>query len=112
MFSSQDKNMLIGATVTSLADAGLEGYQVMQTNKGQPVNWILVYSPYPAFVPKLSVWIACAGVPTLIYIVGKQTKNPKIIDAAKGGAVYGISELLGQVLSKAAVPTLAYRMVS
>lgn len=87
---SEEKNMLAGAFASGMANLALEA------------NWILgspVPFPYRTVVhhvlPPSDDWIAEAGVPLLLYGIGKGTKKKGWIDAAKGAAVYGISELAG-----------------
>jgi len=92
-----EKNTLIGALVTGIADAALEGYYAYMDAQGKPLRGQFPYLLIPGaeFVPPLDDWIACAGVPALLYAMGKFMKKPALKSMAKGGAIYGISTLIG-----------------
>ena len=96
---SQFKNMLIGAFVTGAVDAGLEAYKNINPSINGSVPYMVIH---PA-IPALNCWIADAGVPLALYAIGKVTKKHMFVDMAKGGAVYGVSELLGQTLYRVAL---------
>jgi len=93
------KNMLIGAFATGAVDAGLAAYKNIDPSASGSVLYTVVN---PA-LPSLNCWIADAGVPLALYALGKVTKKKMLIDMAKGGAVYGVSELLGQTLYRVAL---------
>jgi hypothetical protein len=92
-----EKNTLIGALVTGIADAALEGYYAYMDAQGKAPRDQFPYYVIPGaeFVPPLDDWIACAGVPALLYAMGKFMKKPALKSMAKGGAIYGISTLVG-----------------
>lgn len=96
---SSYKNMLIGAFVTGGVDAGLSGYYAMNPAISSNPLYTVVH---PA-IPPLNCWIADAGVPLALFALGKVTKKPMLKQMAKGGAIYGFSELLGQTLYRVAV---------
>lgn len=100
---SSYKNMLIGAFATGAVDAGLEAFV--------PATHIVIH---PA-IPAVDDWIASAGMPLALYALGKMFKKKMLTDMAKGGAVYGFSELVGQTLYRVAKlaqgQTVSYRIV-
>jgi hypothetical protein len=96
---SSYKNMLIGAFATGAVDAGLEGYAVINPAVKGQIPYIVVH---PA-IPPVNCWLADAGVPLVLYGLGKVLKKGTLIDMAKGGAIYGVSELLGQTLYRVAL---------
>ncbi len=100
---SSYKNMLIGAFATGAVDAGLEAFV--------PATHIVVH---PA-IPAVDDWIASAGMPLALYALGKVFKKKMLTDMAKGGAVYGFSELVGETLYRVAKlaqgQTVSYRIV-
>ena len=93
------KYMLIGAFATGAVDAGLEAYK----NVNPAVNGTVPYIVIHPAIPALNCWIADAVTPLALYALGKVTKKRMFIDMAKGGAVYGVSELLGQTLYRVAL---------
>jgi hypothetical protein len=92
-----EKNLLIGALVTGIADAALEGYYVYMGAKGTNLRNTFPYYVVPGaeWVPPLDKWITDAGIPALLYVAGKYMKKPALKQMAKGGAVYGVSTLIG-----------------
>jgi hypothetical protein len=103
MFTPTEKNMLIGAFVTAGVDAGLEAYWNYMYGKGTPVANIFPYQRIHEALPPYDDWIACAGTPLLLYLLGKGLKKPRLVEMAKGGAIYGVSELLGETMETVAV---------
>jgi len=107
---SSYKHMLIGAFATGAVDAGLEAYK----NVNPSVGTSPIYTVVNPALPALNCFIADAGVPLALYALGKIMKKKMFIDMAKGGAVYGVSELLGQTLYRVAViaqgQTVSYRI--
>ena len=91
--------MLIGAFVTGAVDAGLSGYQAMNP----AVNGNVLYTVIHPAIPPLNCWIADAGTPLALFALGKILKKPLFTEMAKGGAVYGFSELVGQTLYRVAL---------
>ena len=116
-----EKNTLIGALVTGIADAALEGYYVYMDAQGKAPSGQFPYMTIPGaeFVPPLDDWIAGAGVPAFLYAMGKFMKKPSLKAMAKGGAIYGISMLLGVTTVRAswmlqgriALPKATYTIV-
>jgi hypothetical protein len=92
-----DKNMLIGALVTGITDAALEGYYAYMEAQGKPLlgQFPYYWIPGAEWLPPTDDWIANAGVPLLLYVAGKYMKKPAITQMAKGGAIYGVSTLIG-----------------
>lgn len=96
---SENVSMLIGAVATAGVDAGLEGYaNINPAIKGQ-APYIVIH---PA-IPPLNCWLADAGIPLVLYGIGKVTKKKLLMDMAKGGAIYGFSEIVGQTLYRVAL---------
>ena len=93
------KYMLIGAFATGAVDAGLDAYKTINP----AIAGNIIYTVVHPAVPALNCFIADAGVPLALYAIGKVTKKRMFIDMAKGGAVYGVSELLGQTLYRVAL---------
>jgi len=96
---SNYKNMLIGAFATGAVDAGLSGYQVMNP----AVNGSILYTVIHPAIPPLNCWIADAGTPLALYALSKVLKKPMLKAMAKGGAIYGFSDLVGQTLYRVAL---------
>jgi hypothetical protein len=96
---SSYKYMLIGAFATGAVDAGLDAYKTINP----AVATSPIYTVVNPALPALNCFIADAGVPLALYAIGKVTKKRMFIDMAKGGAVYGVSELLGQTLYRVAL---------
>jgi len=96
---SSYKYMLIGAFATGAVDAGLDAYKTINP----AVAGNVIYTVVNPALPALNCWIADAGVPLALYALGKVTKKKMLIDMAKGGAVYGVSELLGQTVYRVAL---------
>jgi len=96
---SKDIGMLIGAVATAGVDAGLEGY----ANINPAVKGQIPYTVIHPAIPPLNCWLADAGVPLALYAIGKVTKKSFFVDVAKGGAIYGFSELVGQTLYRVAL---------
>jgi len=96
-----EKNLLLGAFATSLVDAGLEGYFAYTVASGTPITTMRGQFPYEEIhpmIPPVDDWIACALFPAGLWFMGKYTKKDSLIQMAKGGAIYGVSELLGQTV--------------
>jgi len=93
------KYMLIGAFATGAVDAGLDAYKTINP----AVAGSVIYTVVNPALPALNCFIADAGVPLALYAIGKVMKKRMFIDMAKGGAVYGVSELLGQTLYRVAL---------
>jgi len=114
MFTSPEKNMLTGAFVTAGVAAGFEGYFNYMVGKGTPPSGF----PYGAIhdaLPPYDTIISNAGTPLLLYLLGKALKKPRLAEMAKGGAIYGVSELLGVTMQRVAriatpAPTARYVM--
>jgi len=96
---SSYKYMLIGAFATGAVDAGLDAYKTINP----AIAGSVIYRVVNPALPALNCFIADAGVPLALYAIGKVTKKHMFIDMAKGGAVYGVSELLGQTLYRVAL---------
>ena len=109
-----EKNMLIGAFATSAVDMGLEANYVYNKSLGKEMDGQFPYIGIHDAIPPVDDWIADAGVPALFYIVGKAMKKDGLIQMAKGGAIYGVSQLAGLTLyrvAKLATPAPAARYV-
>ncbi len=111
---SVEKNMIIGAFATSAVDMGLEANFTYNGGLGKPLDGQFPYIGIHDAIPPLDTWIADAGVPALLYLLGKVMKKPSLIQMAKGGAIYGVSQLAGLTLyrvAKFATPTPTVRYV-
>jgi len=98
MFDQTQKRMLTGAFITAGVDLALEAYFVYMAGQGKaPANQFPYVVIHPA-IPPADDWIACAGVPLGLYLLGKYLKKDSLVGMAKGGAVYGASELVGQTM--------------
>ncbi len=105
---SENIGMLIGAVATAGVDAGLEAYFVVAGARNQ-FPYLLIHPS----IPPLDDWIANVGTPLALYALGKVLKKKLLINMAKGGAVYGFSELLGITVYRVAkiaegAPVLSY----
>jgi len=101
------KNMLIGAFVTAGVDLALEAYYMYMAGQGKaPANQFPYVTPHPA-IPPADDWIACAGVPFGLYALGKWMKKDNLVTMAKGGAIYGGSELAGQTMFRCIIEAQA-----
>jgi len=106
------KRMLIGAVATAGVDAGLEVYANINPAVRGQIPYIVIH---PA-IPPVNCWLADAGTPLALYALGKILKKRMLIDMAKGGAIYGFSDLIGQTLYRVAliaqgVTPLSYTVV-
>lgn len=92
-----EKNMLIGALATGLVDAALEGYYAYNYAQGKNLHGQFPYYVVPGaeWLPPTDDLLASAGVPLLLYAVGKFMKKPTLVKMSKGGAIYGVSSLVG-----------------
>ena len=103
--------MLLGATVTAGVDAGLEIYYNVTPGMTNQFPYISVH---PA-IPSVDDWVACVGTPLALYALSKVLKKPLLKNMAKGGAVYGFSEIVGQTIYRVAKvaqgQSLGYRIV-
>lgn len=108
MFTKQEKNMMIGALATAGVDAALEGYRSyelgagnnIRTNPADPLYY--VYYTINEWIPPVDTLIADVGIPALFYAVGKMKRSATFKDMAFGGAVYGASDILGNLALKVA----------
>lgn len=102
---SEDIKMLIGATITAGVDGGLVGY----ANFNPAAKTSALYTVIHPAIPPVNCLIADAGVPLAMYAIGKALAHKKgsktnaLIELAKGGAVYGVSDLIGQTVYRLAL---------
>ena len=111
---SVEKNMIIGAFATSAVDMGLEANFTYNRGAGRRLDGQFPYIGIHDAIPPLDDWIANAGIPALFYLLGKVTKKQALIEMAKGGAIYGVSQLAGLTLYRVAnlaTPPAAARYV-
>ncbi len=92
-----EKNLLIGALVTGIADAALEGYYVYMGAKGASLRNTFPYYTVPGaeWLPPTDKWLSDAGLPLALYMIGKYMRKPGLMQMGKGGAIYGVSNLVG-----------------
>lgn len=95
---TEEKNMLAGAFASGLTNLGLEAYWNFTKPPAETFPYMTVGHHV---LPPLDDWIAELGVPLLLYGAGKGLRKPGLIEAAKGAAVYGISEFAGVTLIRA-----------
>jgi hypothetical protein len=108
------KNMLIGAFATGAVDAGIEGYFTYMGGQGKDLRNTFPYIEFTPYLPPVDDWLAEAGVPLLLYVLGKGMKKDSLVQMAKGGAIYGVSQLAGITLIRVAkqfAPPTAARYV-
>jgi hypothetical protein len=110
---STEKNLLIGAFATAAVDMAFEGYFNYMIAKGTPPTG-LPYGSISPWLPPYDDWIASAGFPLLLYALGKGMKKDSLVQMAKGGAIYGVPELVGityiRVIRQTQAPA-TYRLV-
>lgn len=107
MFAPEDKNMLIGAGITAGVDLALEAYFAYMQAKGTPIpNTQFPYEVLHPAIPPVNNILAEGGTPLILYLLGKGLKKEALIEMAKGGVVYGGSELIGQTVFRVAVTTV------
>jgi len=102
VFDPTEKNLFIGALSTGIIDLALEGYWAYMNGSGKPVDGQFPYIMIHEAIPPVDDWIVCAGFPVLLYALGKGMKKESFVQMAKGGAVYGVSELIGQTTYRVA----------
>jgi len=93
-----EKNLLIGAFGTGLVASGLEGYYDYTVASGTPLRDQFPYMIIHPMIPPVGDWIVCALLPAGLWLMGKYTKKASLVQMAKGGAIYGASELIGQTV--------------
>lgn len=110
-----EKNMLIGAFTTGAVDAGIEGYFTYMGGQGTNLRGQFPYIEISPYLPPVDDWLAEAGIPLALYLLGKGLKKKALVDMAKGGAIYGVSQLAGitlvRVAKQVAPPTAARYVV-
>jgi hypothetical protein len=90
-----EKNMIIGAFITAGVKMGLEGWWAYNSGKGIVLTDFPYVSVGTPLLPSLDTWIADAGTPIFLYILGKGAKKESFVQMSKGGAIYGTAELSG-----------------
>ena len=114
---SVEKNLLIGAFVTGGVDTALEANWAYQVGQGKTAEPSFLYQAVAdGYLPPLDDWIASAGTPLILYLLGRGLKKDSLKTMAKGGAIYGVSSLIGctiaRVVIKSQTPSLySYRVV-
>lgn len=111
---SVEKNMIIGAFATSAVDMGLEANYTYNKGMGNELGGQFPYMEIHPALPPVDDLLIDAGVPALFYIMGKAMKKDGLIQMAKGGAIYGVSQLAGITLyrvARFATPAPAARYV-
>jgi hypothetical protein len=107
------KNLIIGAFVTAGVKLGLEAYYTYSGGQGKSLRGTFPYMEISPYLPPVDDFLASAGVPLLLYALGKGMKKERLVELSKGGAIYGTSELIGcttyrLVNAAAGGPALAY----
>jgi hypothetical protein len=98
MFDPVEKNWLIGAFATGAVKLGLEAYYQYMTGIGQsPAGQPIFSKIYPA-LPSNDEFLACAGFPLLVYVLGKAMKKESVVQMSKGGGMFGVSTLIGETV--------------
>ena len=110
---STEKNLIIGAFGTAALSALSEGYFNYMGGKGTPPQGF-PYGSISPLLPPYDAMMALGGFPLLLYALGKGMKKESLVQIAKGGAIYGVPELIGITTIRAIRQTQAtatYRMV-
>ncbi|GAJ14115.1 unnamed protein product [marine sediment metagenome] len=100
-----EQNLLIGAFATGAVKLGFEGYFRYAAAKGEPISDHVLYTSFTPYLPSLDDWISLVGVPFLFYAAGKGMKNESLVVMAKGGAIFGASEMIAQTSYRAICAT-------
>jgi hypothetical protein len=114
---SVEKNLLIGAFVTGGVDTALEANWAYQAGQGKTAEPSFLYQKIAdGYLPNLDDWIASAGTPLILYLLGKGLKKDSLKTMAKGGAIYGVSSLIGCTIARVAIKSqvpgyFTYRVV-
>ena len=112
---STEKNLLVGAFITGGVDTALEANWAYQVGQGKVAEPSFLYTAIAdGYLPPLDDWIAGAGTPLILYVLGRGLKKDSLKTMAKGGAIYGVSMLAGITLARVALkstPTYTYRLV-
>lgn len=96
----QTKNMALGAVASFGADAILQTIFLLDPiGRGDTFPF---QSPHP-IIPAYDDWIAGAGVPLLLYGLGKGTRRQGLVDMSKGAAFYGVPMLALNTLTRAII---------
>lgn len=93
-----EKNMIVGAFLTAGVDMGLEAWWAYNNGIGKPITGFPYVSVGTDYLPSADDWIASAGTPLLLYVLGKGMKKDSLVHMSKGGAIYGVSQLAGLTL--------------
>ncbi len=114
---SVEKNMIIGAFATSALDMGVEANYTYNKGLGKELGGQFPYMEIHPALPPVDDLLVDAGIPALFYFIGKAMKKGGLIQMAKGGAIYGISQLAGITLYRVArlaspTPTARYVVVN
>lgn len=120
LFTSEEKNWMVGAFTAGGIDAALESYVAYRVAGGynirahpeDPLYW-LYYTPNE-WIPSVDNIIAYFGVPLILWGIGKKKRKPRLLQMGKGGLVYGIASEVGWLAAKVAatVSGASYRVVS
>lgn len=114
---SAEKNLIIGAFLTAGVKLGLEAYYTYSGGQGRSLRGTFPYMEVSPYLPPVDDFLASAGVPFLLYALGKGMKKETLVQLSKGGAIYGTSELIGctsyrLVNASAGGPALVYVQVN
>ena len=101
---SSEKYLLVGAFGTAIVDLALEANFQYQAGQGKTPEPAWLYQLVAeGYLPNVDDWVAGAGVPLVLYLIGKGMKNEKLVTLAKGGGIYGASMLTGMTAARAAI---------
>jgi hypothetical protein len=120
LFSTEEKNMLVGAFTAGTLDAVLEGYWAYRWGSGYDIAQhpedpaYFLYANFNYWIPNLSDLIPLVGIPALLYFLGKRKRSSKLKAMGLGAAVYGLSEIIGMTALKlsATAAGMSYRVVA
>jgi len=87
----EEKNMLLGAAGTGMTDMALEALWISNPAYRDKFPFVAIHET----LPPVDDLLACGGIPLVLYALGKKMRRQDLVDAAKGAAVYGVSELTG-----------------
>lgn len=109
LFSSEEKNMMVGALTAGGLQAVLDGYFGYRLGGGtniantpaDPLYWLYTnMTGIGAWVPNLSQLIPWFAVPSILWYVGKKKRKSKMRLMGIGGLVYGVSEFVATTVFK------------
>ena len=93
-----ERNLFFGAIATGAVDLAFEGYYEYMSGIGKSPAGQFPYQVIHPALPPYDDLISLAGVPLLFYVLGKGFKKDGLLQMSKGGAIYGVSSLIGETI--------------